>query len=316
MPRDFETDAEAFGVLASETRLRMLCAVSAYWGREGESMPYSTLQDAVDVPDSGKFNYHLDRLRGRFLQKERGGYTLTGQATRVLDPVAAKRFHDVENDRQSVAGRCPICGGGLEVGCHWNFYLGCENCWEPHLYQRHVAPAALEERDWRDRMLAVERSRRHAVAAMLEGTCSACGGPTGFRFHRLVDPYERAGTTMKTYRAVADCRTCVEHWAGSVGRFLLAHPAVREYCDDHGVDLDAEAFWRHEWTLTDLTTRARNDEPLEIEKVATVDDCRLAVVFSADGSVETVTHVDLRPGDRTGRTAADRSVELAERADV
>lgn len=310
------TDAEAFGVLASETRLRILQAVAFHWQDDSESVPYSTLLESVGIEDSGKFNYHLDKLRDRFVLEQRGGYTLTAQAQRALDSLLSKRYHDVENDRVPVEGHCPICGGGFEVGCHWNFYLGCSECWEPHVYRRKVSPRVLEHRDWREVMIEYERAFGHKLASMLDGVCIECGGPTGFTFHRLLDPYEEAGTTMKEFTVAAYCPFCTFNWTGTVGQFLLAHPEVRAYCEDHDIDLWADPFWTYEWVLTDLTTVARSEDPWRVEKTANVDGCRLAVVFDDDGSVDVITHVDLQPDTPVeSDEATDRAGGRVDRAE-
>jgi hypothetical protein len=304
---DLSKEVEAFGTLANETRLRILVAVAHYWGREGEAVRYTDLKDAVGIEDSGQFNYHLDRLRDRFVQEENGGYVTTAQAGRVLDSIQSRRYRDVDIDPQPVEGHCPICGGGMHVGYHWNFYVGCGDCWEPHVYRHRVSPTALEHRDPREVMLEHERVWRCKLAANLEGTCIECGCPTEFTFARIGDSYEDDGTTMQEFRVATYCRGCSYTWRGTAGQFLLAHPGVREYCDDHGIDLDAKPFWCYEWVLTDLTTVVHGEDPWRVEKVATVDGCRLAAVFTDDGSVETITHVDFRRDERDdGRQSGER----------
>jgi len=289
---DFSTDAEAFGVLGNETRLDVLAAVWVYWAREHEPVPYSTLKETVGVADSGRFNYHLDKLRGRFVTEKHGGYVPEIQGIKAISTLISGQYRPVEEAFEPVEGHCPICGGGMQVGYHWDFYVGCGNCWEPHLY-RTVEPAALEQRDWRELFLAANRARRHRLAALRDGACPDCGGRTGFRFHRLVDPLEDVPTTMTEIAASTYCTACMLGYSDNVGEFLHHHPEVRAYSEDHGIDLDAKPFWCHEWVLTDLTTVVHSEDPWRVEKVATVDGCRLAAVFADDGCVETVTHVDL-----------------------
>lgn len=77
MAEGLSTDAEAVGVLASKTRLRILQAVAFHWQEGTESVPYTTLLESIDAEESGKFDDHLDKLRGRFVQEERGGSVLT-----------------------------------------------------------------------------------------------------------------------------------------------------------------------------------------------------------------------------------------------
>ena len=56
---------EAFSLLAHEVRLDIVLALLENWAAvDTEPQSYSDLMDAVGMRDSGKFNYHLDKLRG------------------------------------------------------------------------------------------------------------------------------------------------------------------------------------------------------------------------------------------------------------
>lgn len=71
---------EAFGTLADETRLAVLRALVRAEG----PLRFSELRARVDVRDSGRFAYHLDRLLGRFVEERPEGYTLTRAARERL----------------------------------------------------------------------------------------------------------------------------------------------------------------------------------------------------------------------------------------
>jgi len=306
--RDRSDSVDAFGVLASDTRLAILETVWASQIRQQGAIPYTRLKDEVEVADSGKFNYHLDKLRGRFVREEANGYVPEMQGIKALEPVLDGWFRDVEEDYKPVEGHCPVCGGGLQAGYHWNFHVGCGECWASHLYYT-VEPNALDQRDWRELLLAVERARQYKIAALLDGACPDCGGRTDFHWYRYRNPDESAPTRMKTVGCSVYCTACMTGYSVTPGEFLRAHPRVREYCEEHGIDLDARPFWTYEWVLTDLTTVVHGEDPWRVEKVATVDGCRLAVVFDPDGCVETVTHADLRGGRRADPAVDDGVAE-------
>ncbi|WP_331233063.1 DUF7347 domain-containing protein [Natronorarus salvus] len=70
---------ETFDLLADDTRLRV---VEALYERgctvTGETaLSFSELRRLTDVRDTGRFNYHLGRLRGPFVRKTDRGYVLT-----------------------------------------------------------------------------------------------------------------------------------------------------------------------------------------------------------------------------------------------
>ncbi|MFB6271202.1 MAG: winged helix-turn-helix domain-containing protein, partial [Halobacterium sp.] len=69
---DFEATADAFERLSDPVRVELLREL---WleGRH-DPVPYAALQDTVGVRDSGRFNYHLQRLTDVFVEKTDDGY--------------------------------------------------------------------------------------------------------------------------------------------------------------------------------------------------------------------------------------------------
>lgn len=55
-------------------------------------MSYSDLRSAVDDEDGGRFNYHVNELRDRFVRGEEGQYWLTTAGSRVVDEIYARTF--------------------------------------------------------------------------------------------------------------------------------------------------------------------------------------------------------------------------------
>ncbi|WP_313691168.1 ArsR/SmtB family transcription factor [Halorarum halobium] len=66
--------ASTFDLLSDETRLRIVRELA---GGDSDPVPFSVLCDRLGVSDTGRFNYHLGRLRGRLVEKREGGYVLT-----------------------------------------------------------------------------------------------------------------------------------------------------------------------------------------------------------------------------------------------
>src|SRR6056297_3085653 len=64
--------AEAFGLVANETRLSIL---QALWGAEERPVAFSDLRRAVGMADSAQFNYDLQQLEGHFVTKVEGAKT-------------------------------------------------------------------------------------------------------------------------------------------------------------------------------------------------------------------------------------------------
>ena len=72
--------ASTFELLSDETRLRIVQELAA---TDSEPVSFSTLCARLEVRDTGRFNYHLGRLRGRLVEKREGGYVLTGDGARL-----------------------------------------------------------------------------------------------------------------------------------------------------------------------------------------------------------------------------------------
>jgi hypothetical protein len=62
-----------FELLSDDTRVRIVSELFA----APEGLRFSTLCDRVGVEDTGRFNYHLERLRGSLVAKDGEGYVLT-----------------------------------------------------------------------------------------------------------------------------------------------------------------------------------------------------------------------------------------------
>lgn len=82
------TPGEAFSMLGNETRVALL---QTLWN-VGRPITYSELKDHVGIRDSGRFNYHLDRLVGHFVDRVGGGYRLTVAGEQAVQAVNANMF--------------------------------------------------------------------------------------------------------------------------------------------------------------------------------------------------------------------------------
>ncbi len=80
--------SDALELLSDETRLAVVLELAAAEAvPDGDPVSFSTLRERVGVRDSGRFNYHLDRLRERFVEHGADGYRLTPQGVAVAATV-------------------------------------------------------------------------------------------------------------------------------------------------------------------------------------------------------------------------------------
>lgn len=67
-----------FALLSDDIRLAIVRELAmATEAGSAAGLSFSDLRCRVGVSDSGQFNYHLHRLRGRLVEKSDGGYVLT-----------------------------------------------------------------------------------------------------------------------------------------------------------------------------------------------------------------------------------------------
>jgi hypothetical protein len=86
---DVDESIEAFDLLANEIRLDILRTLGEAMAGDGKTpISFSELQRRVGVEDNGRFNYHLDRLLGTFVEKADGICLDTIERTlQVLGPI-------------------------------------------------------------------------------------------------------------------------------------------------------------------------------------------------------------------------------------
>lgn len=121
--RDQPVSEDAFSLLGHEIRLGILRAFldtcepvdpeSLSDMRDQRTLSYAELMRATDIQDSGKFNYHLERLRGTYIEKVETGYVPTASAIALYEAVVAYRPTDSVSAGLSVDERCPNCGSKL-----------------------------------------------------------------------------------------------------------------------------------------------------------------------------------------------------------
>ncbi|WP_227380085.1 winged helix-turn-helix domain-containing protein [Haladaptatus halobius] len=104
-----ETAVDALSTLASEHRIAILRALAT----AEKPLTFSELRERVGIRDTGRFNYHLSKLRERFVHETDDGYDLGHAGERVIlaaadadSESASARAEASENTANEV---CPVC---------------------------------------------------------------------------------------------------------------------------------------------------------------------------------------------------------------
>lgn len=108
---DRRSPETVFGLLSDESRLRILQALGE---TPDDPVPFARLHRRSGVDDSGRFNYHLGKLRGTFVRRTDAGYELTYAGRQVIGAMYAGIYTtNATVEALPVGGNCPVCDGDL-----------------------------------------------------------------------------------------------------------------------------------------------------------------------------------------------------------
>ncbi|WP_232703476.1 ArsR/SmtB family transcription factor [Halobacterium wangiae] len=227
-------DAEdAFAAVADELRVRIL---QALWDAE-DPLSFSELRDRVDVRDSGRFNYHLGELRGRFVEQTEDGYELRFAGMKLVTALHSGIYtEDVSVGPAPVDGECVVCGGDLEV--HYEDERGrvdCVDC-EMAVISTGVPPAFVDGRE-DDLAAAIDGYVRSTQRKFADGFCPACSGSTTGR----LEDGEHGPQMLYT------CDRCGGEFQGLVAAAVVDHTEVVAFYHEHGHDVRDIPVWELDW---------------------------------------------------------------------
>lgn len=99
-----EDGIEALELLANEHRLAILRTLADADG----PLAFSELRKRIGMRDTGRFNYHLSELQGRFVRQHDGRYELGPAGERLI--LAAADLDAETLGEGAGSGACPVCG--------------------------------------------------------------------------------------------------------------------------------------------------------------------------------------------------------------
>lgn len=265
------TPETAFSLLGEPTRLAILRAI---WESPDEVVTFSEIRDWVGTEDTGRFNYHLKKLRGHFVEKREGGYTLQQAGTEVVRAVLAGVLNEAPAREPTPFGAtCPDCDGDLVVAYDGHATVSCAECGTIWM-TNEFPPAGLTDRDAAGLARALDRWTRHRTLLAFDGVCPTCASDT-------VATVEETNTGVFVDRI---CEHCETRARAPVWAVLLHRPAVGRFLDDHGIDPVGRAFWELRDAL-DVESDRHGDG---VDLVFTVDGDRLHLALDDDLGVTRV----------------------------
>jgi len=308
------TPAEAFSMLANETRIGILRVL---WERRERPVGFTELYAEIDV-DKGNFNYHLSKLSGHFVRATDDGYELREAGKQVIRSVFAGTItSDPHIEPTDLGLPCPMCGSAIEFSYadEW-LTVRCTSCAgvlggdvPRGTFMHHTfPPAGLENRIGIEVLEAARVRYETEVASMVQGVCPECGGRADGEVHVCADHgTDEEGMCVEcgsvpdiwTKRACENCG--FDRWF-TLWLPILFHPAVISFVYDRQpfdsfLDL-RRLFWLNPDSVAGITQTVVSDDPTHIrvtipfgeEKISVTVDTNLNTVATDIGDAASVTH--------------------------
>lgn len=286
---------EAFELLADETRLAILLALwEAHDPLSDHGVGFSELRERVGVKDSGQFNYHLGKLKGRFVDETEAGYKLRPVGNKVVRAVIGGVGLETPTlEPTEVDMDCPHCGGRTAISYRdGRLFQSCTECEGNFgetdefpagmLFSWRLNPAGLADRSEEEIYAAAMLSMLQRRTGMVDGVCPECSGPVDSELEVCPDHHPEANDVCETcdrrheVAAVYRCGVCKFSTGGPPSAIIAQHPAVVAFYYDHGIHLQYDLDFDRIRIMLGLVERHE-------QEVLSADPPRVRVRVAYDG---------------------------------
>lgn len=271
---------EIFGLLSDDLRVDIVQAL----GEAGEPLAFSTLREAVEEPDSGKFNYHLRKLVGVFVTKTEEGYRLSLAGDQMYGAIVSGAYTaDASIEPFEFDGPCPTCGSDVLLAEYTDerAKTRCPECQE-FRNEFPFPPGSLDQFARADLPAAFDRWMHASVTTFLQGFCTNCGGRVDSRLKR---PEEDAPQAL---RLRFECHLCGFELRSSLYLPVLYHPVSVAFFHRHGVDVLNDPSWRYWGPDDEVSVETIEEDPLQARVSIVLGGEELVATLDSRGTIETV----------------------------
>ncbi|SNZ12537.1 Helix-turn-helix domain-containing protein [Natronoarchaeum philippinense] len=271
---DQERAASAFGALADPSRIGILLAL---W--QSGPLAFADLHRETAIEDSGRFNYHLDRLVDQFVIKTEDTYRLTPVGAKVADILLDARFGPTPPPiDEPTDADCPDCGERIHARYeNGDIRLQCSAC-DLLVHYGYFPPRGRTTRDADGFLDAYSQRLWRDFSLAHRGVCPHCSGRMRNRIDEDPDWYP-------DYAAKSICRDCGVSVGSTLGLRLLGDPDVVAFLADHDVHADDNRFWTLEFCLDDSDVRVVSDPVRRYVIPISTDSETLEVIVDETASV-------------------------------
>lgn len=273
-PDTVDTDAvDAIKAVGNDKRLEILLALvdgdpepGNRWGTKS----FTELYGAVDIDSSSQFAYHLDRLVGRFVAEESGGYRLTYSGDKLVRTVRSGIYERTETfEDEPVSGTCIFCETAALVATLEDdlFVVRCTGCDTP-LVTDALPRSQTRNREPSEIVESVGCRLWSSFVQLRGGVCPECYG----RVETDLDVHEREEKTL--YTLASTCLECGFAVGVPAEVTAVLHPAATSAFWNHGLAPGEYPLWElFEYVVSDvITTDVVSRDPLELAFEIGLDD--------------------------------------------
>lgn len=286
---DVQHPADAFELLADETRVHIVRTLGNAWVQEWPGvLSYSALMERVGADDSGRFNYHLSRLVGRFVDEKEDGYTLNFTGLTIYRVLHAGTFTDVRYRGPFDAEcACHACGSDLLARYERDkFAVECPDCGS-RFAESPLPPNAATDRSQAALTAAGDALVRNYVRLLVADVCPWCAGGV----HAEVLPTaesELDPTDALRFHVRHTCERCGGQLWEPVGLHALVDPLVAATLAEADDSDRRRPYWTFAFAVTDRYTTVLDRDPWRFGVDVPVDgnDDRRTAVLGPDLRVE------------------------------
>lgn len=270
---------KAFAALSDPARIEVLRAL---WEAEDRTATFSELRAAVEMDDSGRFNYHLSKLCDQFISRTDDGYRLRLAGTRVVGALLSGAYTQT-GSMESVAmdQLCPLCGIPLTFQyTDERVVIDCDEC-NRGTIEIPVPPGVFAGYDHERLPDVAEQYARNLIQQVRTGFCVTCEGRIQPRVSVKTSPSD-AEDAYRIPIVHYECERCGETTNAALGTAFLGHPDVVAFYHDHAIDVRETPLWRF-IAVDEDSVRILQEDPLRANVVYTADSDQLTL--TVDGNL-------------------------------
>jgi hypothetical protein len=285
MSEDADAPEDVFALVGNDIRASILRTLgdARVDGGARPVIPFSELRERTDADAaSSQFNYHLQQLVGRFVERTEEGYRMRPEGRKIYQALRGGAFEPRASEATVEVGMdCFYCStpvtatfaeGVVRITCP-----GCE-----YLYDVGGTPPAVE--DEAAALDQVAAYTHHEHLAFARGICASCANEVGTRFVGP-DGIPFPGAERREVYVFRGCDHCGDQRYLSVGEVLLTDAELVSFCHERGLDVLSTPLWEMEFAATDRSLAVRSRDPWEVALEVTLAGDTLELVVDGDLNV-------------------------------